>query len=210
MKRLTMRSSSEWKLTTTSRPPGLRIRSAANKRPRQLAKLIVDEDAQRLEHARRRVDLVARLASDMGLDCVGKVERAFEGPLLPARLDHAGDTSGMALFAQEIEDPGQIARLEGVDDVGSVDARLRHAHVERTVMPEGKAALRFIELHRGDADVEHDAIRRVDMIGHGRERRLNEPEEPGASSCSRAAVASAEGSRSKATTRAPARSSARL
>ena len=30
MKRLTMRSSSEWKVTTASRPPGFNARSAAN------------------------------------------------------------------------------------------------------------------------------------------------------------------------------------
>ena len=57
----TMRSSSEWKVTTTSRPPGVRMRSAAASAAHQFAQLVVDEDAQRLERARRRMD-VARPA----------------------------------------------------------------------------------------------------------------------------------------------------
>ena len=33
-----------------------------------------------------------------------------------------------------------------------------HAHVERPVEPEREAAFGAVELHRGDADVEHDAV----------------------------------------------------
>ena len=59
---------------------GLQHALGRKQRPRQLAELVVDEDAQRLEDARRRMDLVARLAADMRLDRVGKVERALERP----------------------------------------------------------------------------------------------------------------------------------
>ena len=51
-----MRSSSEWKATTTSRPPSRSTVSAAASASRQLLELAVDEDAQRLEGARRRMD----------------------------------------------------------------------------------------------------------------------------------------------------------
>ena len=35
---------------------------------------------------------------------------------------------------------------------------LRHAHVERAVTQEGEAALGLVDLHGGDADVEHHAV----------------------------------------------------
>ncbi len=39
-----MRSSSEWKVTTTSRPPGFKMRSAARQRAGQLPQLVVHVD----------------------------------------------------------------------------------------------------------------------------------------------------------------------
>ena len=36
--------------------------------------------------------------------------------------------------------------------------RLRHAHVERPVAQEGEAARGLVDLHRGDADIEHHAV----------------------------------------------------
>ena len=44
---------------------------------------------------------------------------------------------------------------------------LRHAHVERAVGLEGEAALGLVELHGGDADVEHDAVDRGDALLDG-------------------------------------------
>ncbi len=91
-------------------------------------------------------------------------------------LDHAGDTAGVTLLAEEAEDASKVAGLEAVDDVGGAQARLRHAHVERPIGAKRKAALGLVELHGGDADVEHDAVGALDMLVQRRERRLNEPE----------------------------------
>ncbi len=179
MKRLTMRSSSEWKLTTTSRPPGFRMRSAANSARASSTQLVIDEDAQCLEHTRGGMDLVAGLAADMRFDGVGKVERALERPLLPPRFDHAGDAAGMPLFAEKIEDARQIARLETVDDIGGRQALLRHAHVERPVEAEGKAALRLVKLHGRHADIQHDAVHLFDMLIHRREWRFDQTQAAG-------------------------------
>ncbi len=55
MKRLAMRSSSEWKLMTTRRPPRPQRLDRLRQRALELAELVVDVDAQRLEGARRRV-----------------------------------------------------------------------------------------------------------------------------------------------------------
>ena len=124
----------------------------------ELAELIIDEDAQRLEDAGGRVDLVLRIAADMRLDGIGKVERALERALLAPPLDHPRDAARMPLLAEEAEDAREIARLEAVDHVGSRRAGLGHAHVERPVGAEGEAAIGLVELHRRDADVEHDAV----------------------------------------------------
>lgn len=46
----------------TRRPPRLQRPLGSKQRLGKLAQLVVDEDAQRLEDARRRMDLVLRLA----------------------------------------------------------------------------------------------------------------------------------------------------
>ena len=47
----------------------------------------------------------------------------------------------------------------GVEDVGGGGAGRRvHAHVEGRVLRVGEAAVRLVELHRGDAEVEEDAL----------------------------------------------------
>ena len=51
--------------------------------------------------------------------------------------------------------------LKRLTTSAALDAGLRHAHVERPVGAEGEAALGLVELHRGDADVEHDAVEPV-------------------------------------------------
>ena len=175
----------------------------------ELAELVIDEDAQRLEDAGGRMDLVLRVAADMRLDRIGKVERALERALLAPPLDHPRDAAGMPLLAEEAEDAREIAWLEAVDHVGSRRAGLGHAHVERAVGAEGEAAIGLVELHRRDADVEHDA---VDLC-------LGEFVEPArtvhAPACSRpenavarsAPALIASGSRSIAMTSAPAASS---
>src|SRR5665647_2278845 len=68
----------------------------------------------------------------------------------------------MALLAEQENDVGEIALVRGCDDVGCARAVATHPHIERAVEAEGKAAFRLVELHRGHADVEHDA---VDPVG---------------------------------------------
>ena len=58
-----MRSSSEWKVTTASRPPSVSSRSAGEQALDQFVELGVHRDAERLEAAGRRMR-VAGLAAD--------------------------------------------------------------------------------------------------------------------------------------------------
>ncbi len=85
--RFTMRSSSEWKVTTTSRPPGFRLRSAAASAAGQLAQLVVHVDAQRLEGPRRRM---LRIAARVR-------RRARETSSASARVVVMGPSSARAL-----------------------------------------------------------------------------------------------------------------
>ncbi len=90
---MTIRSSSEWKVTTTSRPPGFSDALGRKQRLRQLAELVVDEDAQRLEDAGRRMDLVLHLARRDDLDQAGKVARRLERLFGAALFDGVGDAA---------------------------------------------------------------------------------------------------------------------
>ena len=66
----------------------------------------------------------------------------------------------MPLLAELENDVGQIA-LRGLrHHVGRARPLRAHAHVERPVEPERKAALGLVELHRGHAEIEHDAVDR--------------------------------------------------
>ncbi|MCY1235978.1 hypothetical protein D9M72_486120 [compost metagenome] len=124
----------------------------------ELAEFVVDENAQRLEDAGRRMYLVFCLARRHHLDQARKVAGRLEGLLGPALLDCAGNAARLLLFAEKTEDADEIGDLGTVDDIGGRNARGRHAHVERPLLLEGEAALCLIDLHRGNADIEHDAV----------------------------------------------------
>ena len=102
-----MRSSSEWKVTTTSRPPGLST-ARPRKRRGELGELLVDEDAQRLERAGRRMDLAGPGAHD-ARDDVGERARGRIGASRARGDDGAGDGARMPLFAERRDDGGKIA-----------------------------------------------------------------------------------------------------
>ena len=56
---------------------------------------------------------------------------------------------------------GEIALRCGVHQIGGAHAFPAHAHVERSVVAEREAALRLVELHRRDAEIEQDAVDRL-------------------------------------------------
>ena len=67
------------------------------------------------------------------------------------------------------EDVGDCRFVVLAQDVGGAAARRLHAHVERRVEAQREAARGFVDLHRGDADVERDAVERPEA-GPARER----------------------------------------
>ena len=57
----------------------------------------------------------------------------------------------------------------------AVGPDLLHAHVERTVGREGKAAVRSVQLHRRDADIERDGVDEADAAFAKHAVHLAEP-----------------------------------
>ena len=79
--------------------------------------------------------------------------------------DRARDPARRALLAVALEDRRKGRFVGLVDQLGGAQALARHPHVERAVGGEGKAALRVLELVRGQAEVEHDAVEALDAGG---------------------------------------------
>src|ERR1700722_9780197 len=66
----------------------------------------------------------------------------------------------MTFLAQSRDDESEFALTGARDDVGSARAVTAHAHVERPIEAKRKAARGIVDLHRRDADVEHDTVDR--------------------------------------------------
>ncbi len=87
-------------------------------RAHQLAALVIDEHAQRLESARGRMRAFALPPSQRALDEIGEIERGGEGLVLPPMHDGAGDAAGAGLFAKNMEDIREFGLGQLVDGVG--------------------------------------------------------------------------------------------
>ena len=118
-----MRSSSEWKVTTTSRPPGARRALGRFEAAQQLAEFVVDGDAQRLEGARRRMGRFARPRRRDAGDHLGELQRRDIGRRLAVGDDGARDAPRGALLAEMKEDVGDRRFVVFAQDVGGAAAR---------------------------------------------------------------------------------------
>ena len=123
--------------------------------------LTVHLDAQRLERPGGRV--AAGAPGGCG-DGVADDGREFGGRADGAGGDDgAGDPAGEALLPQHAQDACQLGLVVAVDDVGGRAGGIRpHAHVERPVVAVREAALRLVDVHRRDAEVEQDGRHGVD------------------------------------------------
>ena len=189
---LTMRSSSEWNEITASRPPGFSMRSAAASAVGELAELVVHEDAQRLERARRRMDL-ARPCCARPCRRSRRARASWRSAASARACTMARATSrakrsspSVAMMCGEIALGGRVHQIGGARPVAA------HAHVERAVVAEREAALGLIELHRRDAEIEHDAVDRRD--GRDCARPCSRSEKRSSTSVSRPCAASTSSS----------------
>src|SRR3984893_163785 len=123
----------------------------------QFVKFIVDRDAQRLERARRRMHL-ARLARRHAGDHRSEHCRRGERRRGAVRDDGVGDTAGRTLLAEMVKNIGQGWLPGGIDKGCGSRSLAVHAHIERAIGLEGKAARRVLDLHGRLAHVEHNSV----------------------------------------------------
>jgi len=76
----------------------------------------------------------------------------------PEMFYTACDRAGMTFLAQHLDDEGEIALGSGRDHIGRARAGIAHAHIERTVVAEGEAALGLVDLHGGNAEIADHAV----------------------------------------------------
>ena len=100
------------------------------------------------------------LARHRALDDIDQLERGLDRFLFALALDRRSDQRRIALFAVFKQDAADLLPAPAVDHVvrGQL-LRPVHAHVERRVLHVGKAALGMVQLRRGYAEVEQDAVR---------------------------------------------------
>jgi len=123
-----------------------------------LTQLVVDEHAQRLEGARRR--MFSRL---MRSYAARHQRRELDGPLQRVRgaraHDLGGDPIGKTFFAERRNHVTYLIQASVRKPHGYWLAACRvHAHIERTVFVEAEAAFGFVELRGSDAKIEQDSI----------------------------------------------------
>ena len=163
-KRLTRRSSSEWKEMPARRPSSRRICHASGSAASSWASssLTAIRIAWKVRLAgwppAKRAGagiaaLIASTSSNVGLERTGAHDRA-------------GDPVGVALLAVLAQRAGEPAALPRVDDLagGELLARV-HPHVQRRVVGVGEAALERVDLHRGHAEVEVDEVGLRALLG---------------------------------------------
>src|SRR5712671_653986 len=101
-----------------------------------------------------------RRRGDGGLDRVDELPGALERLLPPAADNRPRDLLRVPLLAIAAEDGHELALAPAVDDVAGAHVLGRiHAHVEWRVGGVREPALRPVELHRGDAEIEQDRVR---------------------------------------------------
>ena len=165
----------------------------------EILELAIDDDAQRLEDARGRIDAAPTLrlhARDEAAEVVCRKEWLGR---TPAR-DRGRDTTRLGLLAELAECAAQLALVPAVHDVCRRDAEVRvGAHVQRAFCAKAEASPLVCELERGETEVQEDPVewRETVLAGHDVEKRevgadqdraLTEAFEDAASFCERGGI----------------------
>ena len=174
MKRLTRRSSSEWKEIPASTPPSRNSSHAQRQRLVQLLQLVVDGDPQRLERALGGVAAgEARGHGNRGDDRLDQILCGVDRRLLAATHDRAGDRACVALLAEVAQRAREPALIPGGHDLARGQLLVGvHAHVQRRLERVGEPALARVHLHRGHAQVEVDDVGAYTLLGEELSQRL--------------------------------------
>jgi hypothetical protein len=131
--------------------------------------LRVDHHPDPLKGAGRRVNAPAAALVDLFHE-FPQIGGVIEGTYLSFLEDGSDNRLGPRLLSKNTDSVKQLIPQPLVEEpFGRGGTAGVHAHVERTVVPEGKPSSRIVELERGDSQVEKDT---VDLPGHVGEDRI--------------------------------------
>ena len=130
------------------RKPSLRLQTFKGRLQSsfQLAQLVVDGDAERLEYLARRMTGTSGSRRNRARNDVRQLESGGHGLVLSCRANRLCDTHREFFLAVPCEDFGELLPCHGIAEIGGGYAVLTHAHVERSILVEGKASLGGIDL----------------------------------------------------------------
>ena len=147
----------------------------------EVLELAIHRDAQRLEDARRGIAAATALLLHAEHK-TAEIVRGEERLAGAAAHDGGRDATGLGLLAVLGEDATHLALVPGVHDVCRRDAKVWvGAHVQRAFRAEAEASLRVGELDRREAEIEEDAVERIEAVlaGHDVANREVAPNEYG-------------------------------
>ena len=179
-----MRSSSEWKAITASRPARCQQRHDARQRLGHLRQLPVHENPKSLERPRGRIltPITPRARADGFAHDLRELPRAFDGPVRARCRNCSCNRLSKPFFTIVADNLRQFAhRRAGYKFRGGLAARRVHPHVERTVVPKREAARCVVDLRRGDSEIEQNSVdlrerKSTDDVGQFRKPRAAENE----------------------------------
>ena len=123
--------------------------------------LIVYRNADRLKAALRRMLLFAQcFRGHSALDHTDKLQRGLNRLVCAFALDRRCDQRCVALLAVLKQNAADLLAAPAVYHIIRGQLLLPvHAHIERRILHIGKTALSMIQLRRGNAEVEQNAVR---------------------------------------------------
>ncbi len=159
---LTRRSSSEWKLMATARPPGLSTSARVFRISSRCSSSLLTA-MRKPWNVRVAGSIAPHLPGMAAADDLG--EPAGRRELLdPSRFDDpTGNAPAMPFFSEFVNDPRKFLFIQRIDQVGRAgDVGIGvEPHVERAVVGEAEAAMGPSQLIRRQPQIEHDPIHRI-------------------------------------------------
>ena len=105
----------------------------------------------------------------------GQLASARERQAFTLRCDSPGHAPRLGLFTEFTEKTRKFGFAGRIDqDCRGFTSRTIHPHIERSIMTEAEAALRRVELMRGDAKVEERTVKRRSGHNPGNFRGIGE------------------------------------
>ena len=155
---LAIRSSREWKLITTSLPPGFKSLGACSSSACYLVQLVIHTNSKSLKGPGRRMNIMP-----LGFHCWGR-SRYNSGQFRrrcnrPRPDNGSGDSPRPPFLSEFVNQVGEILFVSLIYHLfgGYPDARI-HPHIQGSIRLKTKSSVRLVQLHRTDAEIREQPI----------------------------------------------------